>query len=623
MELFFVYLIKSSLILFLGTTIFMLLLRYETFHRLNRWLLLGIMFMSFVLPLVNIGYDSPLSHIIETVVKGDGGKQFVEYDTGTYNILDDISVAEDYELSEKGIQESGIFEYITFRQWIAIIYFLFAGLLVFRFLYMYSQVIHILRKGETLHYTFADGKNVALRLHNADYAPFSWFGYICMPCRELNESADDIIIHELAHVKNYHSCDILLADMLIIMQWFNPMTWVLKALLKDIHEYEADEAVISAGIDAKRYQLLIIKKAVGARLYSIANSFNHSLTKKRITMMCKKKSSLWHSAKALYVVPLAIVAVCTFSSSMNNGEVSDKVSEKTEFYKGDGENIPPVASVLSNVADSDSVVIFNVKETDIYQVVELQPEFPGGMSELMKYLRHNMKYPEEAMQKGIQGKTFVAFVVGKDGSVNNVEVVKSSGSELLDAEAVRVVSTMPKWKPGEQHGEAVNVRFTLPLYFAIQGLKKNSVSTETQKADLAEATVITNPKRSDESGESVFQIVELQPEFPGGMSELMKYLRHNMKYPEEAMQKGIQGKTFVAFVVGKDGSVNNVEVVKSSGSELLDAEAVRVVSTMPKWKPGEQHGKAVNVRITLPLYFAIQGSKKCSVSVEGIDGEFI
>ena len=147
-------------------------------------------------------------------------------------------------------------------------------------------------------------ERVTLIVHNCDIAPFSWMGYIVISRKDLEENGREILIHELAHIHNRHSWDLLVADVCIFFQWFNPASWLLKQELQNIHEFEADETVIKEGVDAKQYQLLLIKKAVGTRLYSMANSFNHSKLKKRITMMLKEKSSPWARLKYLYVLSL-------------------------------------------------------------------------------------------------------------------------------------------------------------------------------------------------------------------------------------------------------------------------------------------------------------------------------
>ncbi|MBE6293924.1 MAG: M56 family metallopeptidase [Bacteroidales bacterium] len=499
MEAFFVYIIESSLVLFVGVTMFMLLLRRETFHRLNRGLLLGIIFISLLSPLINTGYSSTLSqchYFIKAAVGGGMHGAFMEYRLPRATQTADVILVDDAVANENAIAANTSRGNITLRDCLSVIYFSFVALFVVRLIYMYIQVLFILRRCKPLMYRLANGRWVSLRVHHADYAPFSWFGYICVSHHDLSSSPDDIILHEMAHVSSKHSLDILLSDMLIVVQWFNPMAWIIKSMLKDIHEYEADAAVIASGIDTKRYQLLIIKKAVGARLYSIANSFNHSLTLKRITMMCKKKSSLWHTAKALYVVPMAITAVCAFSSSSDGVDASvDKVSEKTLHYNGVAKIIPTekVDTVFRSYvgAAADAVGMDKKQSTDqVYEIVEQQPVFPGGAYELMTYLRKHIKYPLEAMNSGMQGKAFVGFIVGNDGSVSSVKIVKSSGHEQLDAEAVRVVSEMPKWQPGRQRGEAVNVRYTLPIIFRLQSppMKENATPSKAENTDASVAT---------------------------------------------------------------------------------------------------------------------------------------
>ena len=214
--------------------------------------------------------------------------------------------------------------------------------------------------------------------------------------------------------------------------------------------------------------------------------------------------------------------------------------------------------------------------------------FPGGMEEMMKFLQQNIKYPKEAQEQGKQGRVIVQFVVNKDGSITGDSVVRSV-DPLLDAEALRVVRSMPNWTPGKQKGKPVRVRFTLPVTFHLNG--------DAPK----QATEVKQPEATDDK---IFQVVEHQPEFPGGMEALMKHLSKEIKYPKEAQEKGTQGRVIVQFVVRKDGSITDAKIMKPV-DPLLDAEALRVVSEMPNWIPGKQRGEAVNVRFTLPVTFRL------------------
>ena len=170
---------------------------------------------------------------------------------------------------------------------------------------------------------FRSENGTTLVVHEQEIAPFSWMKYIVISRKDLEENGREILIHEAAHIRHRHSIDLLVADICIFFQWFNPGAWLLKQELQNIHEYEADETVINEGVNAKEYQLLLIKKAVGTRLYSMANSFNHSKLKKRITMMLKEKSNPWARLKYLYVLPLAAIAVTAFARP----EISEKMEE--------------------------------------------------------------------------------------------------------------------------------------------------------------------------------------------------------------------------------------------------------------------------------------------------------
>lgn len=273
------------------------------------------------------------------------------------------------------------------------------------------------------------------------------------------------------------------------------------------------------------------------------------------------------------------------------GTTKKEVMDAMRQHKGEEE--PLLVQLIKKSEDGsvsvESITKKTTEEGEIFQVVEEQPMFPGGMEEMMKFLQQNIKYPKEAQEQGKQGRVIVQFVVNKDGSISNDSIVRSV-DPLLDAEALRVVRSMPNWTPGKQKGKPVRVRFTLPVTFHLNG--------DAPK----QATEAKQPEATDDK---IFQVVEDQPEFPGGMEALMKHLSKEIKYPKEAQDKGTQGRVIVQFVVRKDGSITDAKVMKPV-DPLLDAEALRVVSEMPNWTPGKQRGEAVNVRFTLPVMFRLQ-----------------
>ena len=252
----------------------------------------------------------------------------------------------------------------------------------------------------------------------------------------------------------------------------------------------------------------------------------------------------------------------------------------------------------------------SIPDSVVFEVVEVMPEFPGGQQALMQYLAKNIKYPVTAHENGKQGRVIVSFVVKKDGNISDIKVARSV-DPYLDKEAVRVIAAMPQWKPGKQRGENVNVRFSVPVMFRLQG-PAPSKGKEIKQADLEEVVVVaygpkedSNANATDAKSGTALKVAEVMPKFPGGIPGLMQYLARNIKYPTIAQKNKEQGRVILQMIVGKDGSISNIKVLRSI-SPLLDAEAIRVVSTMPKWEPGQQGGQAIAVEYTLPIVFKLQ-----------------
>lgn len=221
----------------------------------------------------------------------------------------------------------------------------------------------------------------------------------------------------------------------------------------------------------------------------------------------------------------------------------------------------------------------------VYSRVDTPPVFPGGEQGLFRYMGENMVYPAQALEQKMQGKVYCRFVIEKDGSISDVQVVRSSQSASLDEEALRLVRAMPNWTPGEINGESVRMSYVLPVIFRI---KEDTVTqSEANNTD------------------SVYVVVDKMPEFVGGQQALFNYLSNEVSYPVEAQEKGIEGRVICSFVVGTDGKVSDVALAKSSGNIALDKEAVRVVHSMPNWVPGSMEGKPVRVRYSIPINFSL------------------
>ena len=301
MGVFFIYILKSSVCLVLFYLFFRLLLSKETFHRFNRMALLGVLFFSLLIPCIEVTTRHQVE-VQQAVLSIEQLLLMAELEATPANV--------------GAVQETSA---ISWVQVVLLVYLAGILFLACRNIYSLICLFRLVHSGK--HEKLEKG--VTLVVHNQEIVPFSWMKYIVISRKDLEENGREILIHEMAHIHHRHSVDLLVADICIFFQWFNPGAWLLKQELQNIHEYEADETVINEGVNAKEYQLLLIKKAVGTRLYSMANSFNHSKLKKRITMMLKEKSNPWARLKYLYVLPLAAIAVTAFARP----EISEKVEE--------------------------------------------------------------------------------------------------------------------------------------------------------------------------------------------------------------------------------------------------------------------------------------------------------
>ena len=311
---------------------------------------------------------------------------------------------------------------------------------------------------------------------NDQIQPFSWMHYIVMNRRDYEDCNPAILAHERGHIRLRHSWDLLLVDTLTALQWFNPAMWMLRQDLRAIHEYEADGAVLSQGINARQYQYLLISKAAGIGGYSLANGISHSTLKNRINMMLHKKSERRSLLKLLALIPIVGLALALNARTVTD-YVYDEPQKQQPVKKGKKAGTIKVNGQDIKVVEQDDIVTMEgeveapAQESpadDAFDVVEQMPEYPGGPKALMEFLNNNVQYPAEAEKAGIQGRVIATFVVEKDGSISNAKVVKSV-DPLLDAEALRVIDAMPNWKPGMQNGKIVRVKYTIPLSFHLDG----------------------------------------------------------------------------------------------------------------------------------------------------------
>jgi len=415
------YFLKSGLALAIFYLFFRLFLSGETIFKANRFYLLSALIVSVFLPLHIFSFTIP--------------------DTGQlYHILLD-GVTVDESIINVKISPQPELLHIT-----GFFYFAVSAMLIFRFLVQIARLTGmILNNGITKY------NNVKVVFTNEKFAPFSFFNLIFIPRQsDDDQTIDEIIEHEKVHIRQWHSLDIILVEMLIVLQWFNPVVWQYRKSLKLLHEYLADEGVLKKGFNPVAYQNLLLTQSIGLHMSTLTNNFNHSLIKNRIVMMTKTKSGLAARLKVMFAAPLALMLalfVNTIAIEPAKAQVDQKPPQKIE--------VP---------ADANQTT--ETEESPTFLVVDQMPQYPGGDEALMRFLIENIKYPEAARNAGKQGAVFVSFVVEKNGNITNTKVIRGFDEEC-DAVAVKTVQAMPDWIAGKQNGENVRVQFTLPLRFTL------------------------------------------------------------------------------------------------------------------------------------------------------------
>ena len=512
---FLIYDLKVALLIAVFYMFYRLLLARETFHHVNRIVLLTTAVASYVLPLCVITFH-------ETVVMQQ---------TPTVTI--------------DGLQASA-YEPASTPLWqivLPILFIIGVAAAIGHTLYSLIRIIRLISHSEQ--HPQADGTTICVT-GNADLAPFSWMHYIVMNRSDYETNDAAILAHERGHIRLHHSCDVLLVDLLTALQWFNPAMWMLRTDLRAIHEYEADGAVLSQGINARQYQYLLITKAGGIGGYSLANGITHSALKNRITMMTNKTSKSSHLLKLLALLPIVGVSLALNAETVtdyvyNNDEPQKQVPVKkgrqNAAIKNNGKTILQVVEAQDQKTEAEApkteqkehkgeVVVVGYATPneqaeaprDVFDVVEKMPEFPGGPQELFGFLAKTIKYPAEAEKAGTQGRVIATFVVRKDGSISDAHVVKSV-DPLLDAEALRVINAMPAWTPGSQSGKPVNVKYTVPITFRLDGKTKEApaavgiftpTETSQKSSDVVkyEGTVKYNNVRTIRAAETPLVIVD-------------------------------------------------------------------------------------------------------------------
>ncbi len=418
------FLLESGICLALYVTIYILFLRRETYFKLNRLYLLGSIFFSILLPFINIQvYSSQPQMLPEITV------------TPFLNLFEAVVVyGHDFT---NNIEQTVLS--LSLLLWIYI-----TGLILYlgRILLNTVQLWRIIKK-----YPIKRHPGIKVVLTDQNYGPFSFFNYVFIQQSHYDNTAEieGIFTHEAEHVKQGHTFDILFLELITALQWFNPFVWLLRQVVRENHEFLADQAVLESGMNRGLYKKQLLIQFLGGQLV-ITNNFNYSIIKKRIKMMSKTKSTGKATVKSVLGFITVIALVMIFACEQK---------EMEEIILPDAEEKPNMVPKFLN------------PDENIFFIVENMPEFPGGELALRQFIASTINYPEEAIKYSIQGRVYVSFVVDKTGNVANARIVRGI-DPLLDKEALRVVNSLPKWKPGMQRDKPVNVAYTVPISFALQ-----------------------------------------------------------------------------------------------------------------------------------------------------------
>lgn len=607
-----------------------LVLRNERFHEWNRYYLNLSVLISLTLPFVKWA----------ALFSGYGGSKRIyvaELQSFTVNASEHVS-------SSTSLSWTG---------WAGIIYAFFSLILIG------SLINGILKIRSRIHQGEKQKFPIFTLVHHPKIAsPFSFFRFIFWNDLLSLESPEGnhIFKHELAHVREKHSVDKLVMEIVLALFWINPFFHLIRKELHLIHEFIADRRACHGNADIEPstylspqdYAVLLVKQCMRTNNFGGANHFFHKQLTRRVRMLVRNNKSHFTYIKRVMAIPLTLVVSLFFvflqsqakttlsthvkivtpviqasSSALKMGRFEKggrliKPETKQVSVRSKGINFSvPAAPVLKNIGQRLLNYINNSKINDlgttppkVFKFVEQMPSFPGGEDALLKYLSNHIHYPTIARENDIQGTVVVQFNVDPDGHLSNVTTVSRPLGGGLEEEAMRVVKNMPDWIAGEQNGKKVTVQYSLPVRFVLQGAIEQTSVTHSQHAPPPPPPPSlfspSQTERATNTSTKVFKLVQQMPSFPGGQDALRKFLHDHIHYPAVARENGIMGTVILQFIVGTDGKLRDIATVSKPLGGGLEEEAVRVTKEMPSWNPGMQNGKRVDVQYSLPVRFVLQ-----------------
>lgn len=531
------------------------------------------------------------------------------------------------------------------------------------------QLHHLIANGER--HILPSGTQVCVV--ESPVAPFSWMHTVVLSRAEWLSLSPSVLAHEEAHVRHRHSYDVLVVEVLTALQWFNPVVWFLRQELRTLHEYEADASVLSRGFDESQYIHLLMQKATGIQACALANGIHTPKTKKRILMMLKTKSNRGAWLKALYIVPVVLTSLAMTAKTVVDDETvttddnravrifNEKTNDRGDSYQirhqpgvkffrnGQEEPIPEGRSIALEVKKTtmqvngkpiDQLTLLDLplgvlKEIHLTEtgsdryvcnlLTEKTIAYSANMSD-MEFVIH-VKQQQAA---GIKQGDVTQSMLNEDGSISRARILHMNSAYGSKKSYLYVVDG--KEVSREDYNRLKPEDFAAVTVMDVGPAKKAYGEKGRYGATIVE-TKQAGSENQQGQGDRVYDVCEQLPQFPGGDVKLMEFISRNIKYPEIATENDVQGRVIVRFIVEKDGSLTNPEVLATSpgigeaipievtsyktekerqdaedhnaGVQALRDEAIRVVKAMPKWIPGKQNGKVVRCKYSIPVTYRL------------------
>ena len=487
MATFIIYAIRWAVTLTLLYSLYRLLLQRETFHRLNRSVLLAILVVSPLLPLVPLHTDEPTAmDAVLTRIE----EPLMSLSTDANNA--DATLA----TSENAVSGLGV-------RYLAYIYLIGIAAALAVYMFRLLTLMRVIRRSHRISHPIVP-KDVHLMLDMRIKQPSSWMHWIFIGPIDLKQNAEAVLRHELAHVRMKHSWDVILCDLTCHLLWCLPFAWMLRQDLVDVHEFQADEAVLQSGVTLEDYEHLLVRKAVQTQILPIMNTLRRGAVKKRFAMMHSGQSSQWSRLKLLYLVPALAASLW----------VSAQAEEYTTYLNGklaiqeEHESINPSTIEHADVIHSQKTVLKEtatksadtertrpgVRSDVTYDKPEQKPQFPGGEAAMYQYISQHIRYPNIAIENDAEGTINVEFFVEENGSITNVKALESSpasgksdivvtayrqvnsnisaldkdeGNRALQESSEELIRGMPPFELGRKQGKAVRTKVTLPITYQL------------------------------------------------------------------------------------------------------------------------------------------------------------